>query len=90
MASTFYITAGLTAIDNADSPPSGDNKFFITAGLVANDYTAFPISLSPSSSSNSNITGTTGLIQEHMLSIIVKIRDFFTGFFKWQYITAYK
>lgn len=38
MASTFYITAGLPAIDSADSPPSGDNKFFITAGLVANDY----------------------------------------------------
>ena len=43
MASTFYITAGLTAIDSVDSPPSGDNwgsKFFITAGLVANDYQA--------------------------------------------------
>ncbi len=38
MANTFYITAGLTAIDYAVSPPTGDNIFLITAGLVANDY----------------------------------------------------
>lgn len=42
MASTFYITAGLTAIDSADSPPAGDNQFFMTAGLTANDYAAAP------------------------------------------------
>lgn len=40
MATTFYITAGLPAIDSVGSPPAGDNQFFITAGLVANDYVA--------------------------------------------------
>lgn len=39
MAITFYITAGLPAIDYDDSPPTGDNIFLITAGLPANDYT---------------------------------------------------
>ena len=38
MATTFYITAGLPAIDWLESPPSGDNQFYITAGLAAGDY----------------------------------------------------
>ena len=40
MSATYYITAGLPAIDSEDSPPSGDNIYFITAGLPANDYVA--------------------------------------------------
>lgn len=39
MAHTYYLTAGLPAIDYNDSPPSGDHVYLMTAGLVANDYT---------------------------------------------------
>ncbi len=47
MASTFYITAGLVAVDSAGSPPAVDNSFYMTAGLVANDYVAAGGSILP-------------------------------------------
>jgi hypothetical protein len=39
MATTFYLTAGLTAQDSA-AAIVGDHVFYMTAGLPANDYVA--------------------------------------------------
>lgn len=41
MATTFYITAGLPALDSVGSLPTDDiTRTYITAGLDANDYVA--------------------------------------------------
>lgn len=37
MATTFYLTSGLGAIDYGDIAAIGSNTFYITAGLPADD-----------------------------------------------------
>lgn len=48
MATTAYITAGLPALDSAESLPTDDQtRAYITAGLPANDYVAAGGSIVP-------------------------------------------